>query len=112
MEVLEVFEMSLPNYFQYLVNHFFKILPMKESGEETLAQYMSSLRFEIMGFNRLFTETNYNAYVVTLLSILQGLIDEPESDVSVFRREVFHAINICNKLQEMYGEAGECNGCV
>lgn len=103
----EVYEMTLPNYFQYLVNHFFKILPMKESGEETLNQYMCSLKFEIDGFNRLYVETNYNAYVITLLSILQGLIDNPELDISVYRREVFHAISICNKLRAIYGRAGE-----
>lgn len=102
----EAYAMSLPNYFQYLVNHFFKILPMKEHGEETLQQYMDSLMFEIGGFNRLFVETNYSAYVITLLSILQGLIDEPELDISVYRREVFHAISICNKLRELYGKAG------
>lgn len=103
----EAYEMTLPNYFQYLVNHFFKILPMKESGEETLMQYMCSLKFEIGGFYRLYVETNYNAYVITLMSILQGLIDDPELDISVYRREVFHAISICNKLRAIYGKDGE-----
>ena len=106
MSFCEAYTMTLPNYFQYLVNHFFKLLPMRENGAETLCQYMNSLMFEIGGFNRLFVETDYSAYIVTLLSILQGLIDDPEIDIVVYRREVFHAINICNKLQEIYGRAG------
>lgn len=97
---------TLPNYFQYLVNHFFKLLPMKESGEKTLKRYMESLRFEIAGFDRLFSETGYNAYTIALLAILQGLIDNADADVSDFRREVFHAISICNKLKAIY--EGRC----
>lgn len=101
------FELSLYNYFQYLVDHFFKILPMKEQGECSVGVYLDSLKFEIIGFNRLFTGTDYNASVVTLLSILQNMIDNPDCDISVVRREVFHAISICNKLKEMYANRGD-----
>lgn len=106
MSFCEAYTMTLPNYFQYLVNHFFKLLPMRENGEDTLYQYMDSLLFEIGGFSRLFIETDYSAYVITLLSILQGMIDEPDMDMNVYRREVFHAIDVCNKLQEIYRKAG------
>lgn len=96
------YEASLQNYFQYLVDHFFKILPMKEQGEDSVTVYMESLKFEILGFNNLFIETDHNALVVTLLSILQKLIDSPSCEITVVRREVFHAISICNKLKDIY----------
>lgn len=101
---VEYFEASLPEYFQYLVDHFFKILPMKEQGEDTVYAYMDSLQFELLGFSELFTDAKYSANVVTLLSILQRLIDKKDCKISVVRREVFHAISICNKLIQAYSE--------
>lgn len=98
----DTYKLSMHNYFQYLVDHFFKILPMKEQHEDTLDKYLSSLQFELIGFERLFSETNCNSATITLLSILQNMIDNPDEDVSVIRREVFHAISICNKLKSMY----------
>lgn len=98
----QMYESALPNYFQYLVDHFFKILPMKEQGEDSVTVYMQSLQFEMLGFNKLFVETNYNASIITLLAILQRLIDNPECSIAVVKREVFHAISICNKLRELY----------
>ena len=99
-----IYESTLNNYFQYLVDHFFKILPMKEQGEDSVIVYMQSLQFEMLGFSKLFVETNYNASVITLLSILQRLIDNPDCGIPVVRREVFHAIDICNKLKKLYAE--------
>lgn len=94
-------DLTLCNYFQYLVNHFFKILPMAESGEQSLPKYMESLQFEISGFKKLYAETQCSASIVTLISILQEL-RERDCDVAVVRREVFHAISICNQLRELY----------
>lgn len=39
----------LNNYFRALVNLFFKILPIKESGESSLEVYMRSLQAELLG---------------------------------------------------------------
>ena len=39
----------LNNYFRTLVNLFFKILPIKESGESSLEVYMRSLQAELLG---------------------------------------------------------------
>lgn len=97
-------EPTLCNYFQRLVDHFFKILPMKEQSEGSLTSYLDSLKFEIIGFNGLFEGTDYNASVIALLAILQNFIDNPDTDVKVVRREVFHAISICNKLKDLYAK--------
>lgn len=106
MNVLQVdeklYQNSLKNYFQYLVDHFFKILPMKEQQEGTLPKYLESLKSEIIGFSKLFEKTDCNAASITLLSILQWMISDPDAEVSAVRREVFHAISICNKLKTMY----------
>ena len=43
---------------------------------------------------------------MTLLSMLQYMIDRPDCPVSEVRREVFRAISICNRLKAEYAEGG------
>lgn len=40
---------------------------------------------------------------VTLIAIVQYLIDNPETSERTVRREVFRAISLCNKLSAKYG---------
>lgn len=89
----------LRNYFKNLVNQFFKILPIRESGEDTLTTYMQSLQAELLGCKALVEGLQNDASYLTLLAILQYLIDNPDCSVSVVKREVFKAISICNRLK-------------
>ena len=54
------------NYFHDLVNRFYKILPMRENGEESLTTYMCSLRVELIGGNGLLPELQVNSSYLTL----------------------------------------------
>ena len=92
----------LHNYFRNLVNHFFKILPIREQNEESLTTYMQSLQAELLGCKELVSAIQNDASYLTLLSILQYLIDNPECTVREVKREVFRAISICNKLKAQY----------
>ena len=92
------------NYFKYLVNSFFKILPMWENKEATLKTYMNSLQIELLGSEELISELKYDSNFITLTSILQYLIDNPDCPVKNVKREVFRAINICNKMKDRYDE--------
>ena len=92
----------LHNYFRNLVNHFFKILPIREQNEESLTTYMQSLQAELLGCKGLMSAIQNDASYLTLLSILQYLIDNPECTVREVKREVFRAISICNKLKAQY----------
>lgn len=92
----------LHNYFRNLVNHFFKILPIREQNEESLTTYMQSLQAELLGCKGLVSAIQNDASYLTLLSILQYLIDNPECTVRDVKREVFRAISICNKLKAQY----------
>lgn len=91
------------NYLDALVNRFFKILPIKESGEDTLQQYLESLLREMTGFNCLVSFVAYDDRYLTLLSMLQYLI-ERDVDVDVVRTEVFRAIGIIKKIRQKYCE--------
>lgn len=92
---------AVEKYLSVLVNQFFKILPIKESGEKTLAIYEKSLRNELLGFEALFSELQDDAYLTSLTAILQYLIDH-DPDVAEVRTEVFKAIDICKKLKKRH----------
>ena len=92
-------------YIKDLINRFFKILPIKESGEPSLKAYMESLRAELLGCQSLVSWLELEHNYMTLLSILQYLIDHNEEcSVKEVRREVFKAISICNKLMSICAE--------
>lgn len=92
----------LRNYFKTLVNQFFKILPIREENEGSLTVYLQSLQVELLGCKNLITIIQHDSSFLTLLSILQFLIDNPDCTVREVKREVFKAISICNKLQAQY----------
>ena len=96
----DVEAISISDYFDKLVNRFFKILPMKEQGENSLSTYIRSMQIEMFGFDSLFNEFKTDNSYITLLSILQYLADNPDADVKDVRREVFRAISICKKTSE------------
>lgn len=95
------------NYFSRLIDLFFKILPMYETGEASLNKYMEGLRDEMAGFSDLITCVNYDAMYLSLMATLQFLIGEVESadcTKDVLKNKVFGAISLCNKLSQKYGD--------
>lgn len=95
------------NYFGALVNQFFKILPMRESNEESLLVYMESLRDELIGCKELIVGMDNNPFFLSLINILQFMIKNPNCPVGTTKREVFKAISICNKLKAQFSEGGD-----
>ena len=93
---------SMRKYVRSLVDRFFKILPLWETKEESLPPYLESHLLHHKRFNGLkYVLNDYRAYV-SLLAILQYLIDNPETSVHTVKREVFRALSICNKLRAKY----------
>lgn len=101
----KVSDKLMSNYFTSLINSFFKILPIRESGEESLPVYIRSLQVQILGCERLIVELNDDPHFITLVSILEYLKDNPDCDVKEVKRQVFRAIDICNKLSNKYSKA-------
>ena len=99
---IELSDKMVQRYLSSMIGQFYKILPIKESGEPSLSRYMESLQRELLGCNDLIVALNHDELFLSLLSILQYLI-ENESDVSTVKTEVFKAIGICKKLQIKYG---------
>ena len=98
-------ERLLHNYFDTLVNSFFKILPIRENEESSLDVYMDSLMAEMLGCKSLISDLNYDSRFLKLVSILQYLIDTPDCPIHIVKREVFKAIRICNQLKDQYDKA-------
>ena len=96
----------LHNYFKTLVNRFFKILPIRETEEASLPLYMQGLQRELLGCENLIPELCKDSVYLSLLGILQYLIDNPECTVREVKREVFNAISLCNKLKAVYASGG------
>lgn len=97
----------LNNYFRTLVNLFFKILPIWENGESSIETYMKSLQAELLGCKELIEAIHDDPSFLSLISILQYLIDNPSLEVPTVKREVFRAISICNKLKARYAVSSE-----
>lgn len=99
---IEIPDKLFGNYLESLVGLFYKILPIKESGEPSLGKYMDSLQREMIGCQHLIVALDHDELYLSLLAILQYLV-ENECDTTVVKCEVFKAINICKKLQKKYG---------
>jgi len=95
------------NYLKRLVNLLFKIIPLRESNDQTLVVYMQSLQRELIGCKDLIEYLRYDAQYLSLLAKLQWMIDNPDYRFIDFRREVFSAISICNKLRAVYASDAE-----
>ena len=94
----------LSNYLTNLVNLIYKILPLRESGEDSLVPYMESLEIEMLGCSELIEAIHQDRAYLTIISIVEYLSTHSDFPVKVFKREVFKAINLCNKLKERYCE--------
>jgi len=92
----------LTAYFDTLVDLLFKILPMWEEGEKTLPEYLDRLLRELIGCNALFPLIKNDGGIVSVMAIIQYLIENPECEVGTVKRMVFHAISICNRLCGRY----------
>lgn len=99
---IELPDKVVQKYLKALIGQFYKILPIKESGEPSLDKYMESLQREMIGCQSLILALNNDELFLSLLAVLQYMI-ENDCDISTVKCEVFKAINICKKLQKKYG---------
>ncbi len=97
----EISNQLIASYISRLVDRFYKILPLKEEGEVTLPRYLEGLAGELLGFQRLSEDFNTEERFITLLSILQYMIDY-HPGIKRTRTEVFRAIKILKDLQDKY----------
>jgi hypothetical protein len=104
--MIEVNYGSLPkesfcNYFNFLINKTYKILPMKEENSRTLKLYLESYLRELVGNQELVHVLVNEPQFVTVLNTIQFLISE-DYTVDVCRKEVFKCIRILEQINQKY----------
>jgi len=104
---IEVSDVMFSKRLGGLVNQFYKILPIKENGEPTLQKYMESLQREMVGLYELMTALDDDPQYLSLLSILQYMIDH-DCDVATVKTEVFKSISILKRLQKRFEPGRRC----
>lgn len=111
----EISVRMMSDYLDALVNRFYKILPIKESGENTMRPYLDSLLREMIGARELMDFIQDDDRYLSLLAIVQYFINN-DVDVAIVRTDVFRAISILKKLQKKYfwdgGETDERVGSI
>lgn len=102
---VSVSDAMVANYFNSLVNKFFKILPLKERNEASLKKYMLSMQTEMLGLHGLIVLIDNDPAYLSLLAILEYLIDY-DCSVADVKREVFKAISLCKTMLRQYSPDG------
>ena len=92
---------SFCNYFNFLINKTYKILPMKEENSRTLKMYLESYLRELVGNQELVHVLVNEPQFITVLNTIQFLISE-EYTVDVCRKEVFKCILILEQINKKY----------
>lgn len=105
VEYGELSNQSMSNYFNFLVGKLFKIMPLKESGCETLDKYLRSLQKELIGNSQLLSFLKDEPQFISLLNIIQYFIynDFTSEECSI---EVKRAIRILNDVNKKYFSEG------
>lgn len=85
------------NYLNSLISKVYKILPMKEEQNTTTEAYISSLIFELHGFENLLNEYHNDARILTIICILESL-KEPNISHGVYKSEVFKCISLIEQI--------------
>lgn len=97
---------SFCNYFKFLINKTYKILPLKEEGSETLNSYLESFLRELIGNRELVTILIDEPRFITVLNTIQYLISEDYS-IKTCKSEVFKCIHILEEISTQYFEGGD-----
>jgi hypothetical protein len=95
----EVSEELVSNYYDRLVNRVFKLLPLKEEENPTIAVYLESIMLELVGGKELSDDFKNNADFLSLIMTLEGL--SQITNMITYKREIFKCINIVRKLQSI-----------
>lgn len=100
---------SFCNYFKFLINKTYKILPLKEENSETLKSYLESYLRELIGNQSLVSILVEEPRFITVLNTMQYLITE-EYSAKTCKKEVFKCIRILEDINKKYFEGGDSSG--
>lgn len=83
--------------FSRLTNQLWKLLPMKENGEDWEKQ-LSSVIVEVAGLNEIFHERDM---YIQLLAKLEGMKVNAEMPFELYRKTIFESITLLQRLKNL-----------
>lgn len=90
-------------YFNFLINKTYKILPLKEENSNTLHLYLESFSRELIGNKDLISVLVNEPQFISVLNTIQYLIAEDYS-IDTCKKEVFKCIRILESINKKYFE--------
>lgn len=94
-------------YFEALVGKLFKILPMRESEDAFLGEYLDSLWIDMSGAYLTLPDLQSSAEYISMLNIV-GYLTTHAVSVKQCKREVFKLIGLCEKVKvQIGGDVGD-----
>lgn len=86
-------------YLERIIGRLYKILPLKEDGEDTIQEYIDGLLTELVGVDLIDCMPD-QPYYMSVVAIVAYLNDNIQTcPVKKVRRNVFRAISLCKKLK-------------
>lgn len=97
---------NISGYLDRVVGRLYKILPLKESGEVTINEYLDGLKSELIGVED-FCDLHGSPMFISVIGIVSYLAGDIDNcEVKKVKREVFRAINLCKRVADNYREGG------
>lgn len=95
----QISERDYRNYLIQLKDRVWKILPMYEEENETIADYIESVNFELHGLRGLIGDLPHGIwYVKSLATLNQLMIETTEKDrQKKVKKEIFKVLNTIDK---------------
>lgn len=91
---------AISKEFSRLVNQLWKLLPMKENGEDWEKQLVG-VTVEVAGLGKIFYEEDT---FLQLLAKLEGIRAEVEIPFELYRKTIFESIALLQKLRRKNGK--------
>ena len=88
---------AISREFSRLTNQLWKLLPMKENGEDWEKQ-LSSVIIEVAGLNEIFHERDM---YIQLLAKLEGIRVNAEMPFELYRKTIFESITLLQRLKNL-----------
>ena len=88
---------AISREFSRLTNQLWKLLPMKENGEDWEKQ-LSSVIIEVAGLNEIFCERDM---YIQLLAKLEGIRANAEMPFELYRKTIFESITLLQRLKNL-----------
>lgn len=90
-------------YMDTLTGKLFKVIPLKESNNEHLIEYLDSLSVELIGAYDLYSELLLNKKYLILVNTINYLLNN-KCEFKKCRREILKCINIVEKIKIESGD--------